>query len=33
VLLDLVARKVVTAKDAYLKAQDKSRFEPLLEKS
>src|SRR5678815_3965348 len=33
VLLDLVTRKVVTAKDAYLKAQDKSRFEPLIEKS
>jgi len=30
VLLDCVQRKVVTAKDAYLKATDKSRFEPLI---
>ena len=31
-LQELVATKVVSARDAYLKAQDKSRFEPLLEK-
>ena len=31
-LLDLVTRKIVTPRDAYMKAQDKSRFEPLLEK-
>jgi twitching motility protein PilT len=31
-LLDLVTRKVVTPRDAYMKAQDKSRFEPLIEK-
>jgi twitching motility protein PilT len=30
-LLDLVTRKVVTPRDAYMKASDKSRFEPLLE--
>jgi twitching motility protein PilT len=29
-LADLVARKIVSPRDAYLKAQDKSRFEPLL---
>ncbi len=31
-LLDLVAKKVVSARDAYMKAQDKSRFEPMIEK-
>jgi twitching motility protein PilT len=31
-LADLVARKVVAARDAILKANDKSRFEPLVEK-
>jgi hypothetical protein len=31
-LLELVAKKIVTPRDAYMKAQDKSRFEPLLEK-
>ncbi len=31
-LLDLVAKKLVTPRDAYMKASDKSRFEPLLEK-
>ena len=30
-LLDLVTRKIVTPRDAYMKASDKSRFEPLLE--
>jgi twitching motility protein PilT len=30
-LLDLVAKKVVTPRDAYMKASDKARFEPLLE--
>jgi twitching motility protein PilT len=31
-LLDLVAKKIVTPRDAYMKATDKSRFEPLLER-
>ena len=31
-LLDLVARKVVSPRDAYLKAQEKGRFEALIEK-
>jgi twitching motility protein PilT len=31
-LADLVERKQVTARDAYLKAQEKSRFEPLIER-
>jgi twitching motility protein PilT len=31
-LFDLVTRKIITPRDAYMKAQDKSRFEPLLEK-
>ncbi|MEO8275231.1 MAG: PilT/PilU family type 4a pilus ATPase [Thermoanaerobaculia bacterium] len=31
-LLDLVTRKVVNPRDAYMKAQDKSRFEALIEK-
>ena len=30
-LLELVAKKIVTPRDAYMKAQDKGRFEPLLE--
>ncbi|MBP9147116.1 MAG: Flp pilus assembly complex ATPase component TadA, partial [Thermoanaerobaculia bacterium] len=30
-LLDLVTRKIVTPRDAFMKASDKSRFEPLLE--
>jgi twitching motility protein PilT len=30
-LLELVAKKIVTPRDAYMKAQDKSRFEPLIE--
>ena len=31
-LADLVEKKLITPRDAFLKAQDKSRFEPLLEK-
>jgi len=31
-LMDLVQKKIVTPRDAYLKAQDKNRFEPLLGK-
>ena len=31
-LFDLVTRKIITPRDAYMKSQDKSRFEPLLEK-
>jgi hypothetical protein len=28
--MDLLERKVVTPRDAYLKASDKARFEPLV---
>ena len=31
-LLDLVSRKIITGRDAYMKAQDKNRFEALVEK-
>ena len=31
-LMELVRKKLVTPRDAYLKAQDKNRFEPLLGK-
>ncbi len=31
-LLELVAKKIVTPRDAYMKAQEKSRFEALIEK-
>ena len=31
-LLDLVAKKIVTPRDAYMKAQEKGRFEALIEK-
>jgi hypothetical protein len=32
VLMDLVQRQVITGKDAFVKANDKSKFEPLIEK-
>jgi hypothetical protein len=31
-LLELVAKKIVTPRDAYMKAQEKGRFEALIEK-